>query len=331
MGGAVPQGDDGAEKRRPVMRALLAIACLGLAAFADAPHLVPAAGLLATWTAALQQRQPDDAFVAVYQSRHHRLVFVAAEHSNSTASKTFQLIDATFAAYRFDTAILEGFSTSRGANPAALLDEVLASKPKNGFAEEGETYPAMVGATAQRATIWGGEPDDADVKAYARAKGISEADLLGFYTLRSIPQWIRERKLIDAADPRLVALIDAELDHNRRRLALDGSILPSFAGWARWYAATNHRPIGASFDDEEAGPRVDGPYPSNKIAAAVAEARDAHLHRLIVAHLDANESVIVVYGGSHLMIQRPALDAVLGPPCYFGDAIATSRKSCHVE
>lgn len=160
---------------------------------------------------------------------------------------------------------------------------------------------------------------------------MGETDLLGFYTLRSIPQWIRERKVASAADPRLVALIDTELERNRHRLSVDRSILPAFADWARWYAVTNRRPIGASFDDEEAGPRVDGPYPTNRVAAAVAEARDAYLHRLIVDHLNASESVIVVYGASHLMIHRPALDAVLGPPCYYGDDISQSKTSCDLK
>lgn len=265
-------------------RVLLAIAYLGLTAFTTASHLAPAPALLAPWTEALQQRQPDDAFVAVYQFGHHHLVFVAAEHANETGSKTFRLIDAAFAAYRFDTAILEGFPTSRGANPAKLIEQVLASPPKNGFADDGETYPAVRGAVAQGAKIWGGEPDDLDVKAFVLAK----------------------------------------------RLLLDASILPSFADWAHWYATTNHRPIGVDFDTEETGPRVDGRFPSNKIAAVIAGARDAHLHRLIVAHLEANESVIVVYGGSHLMMQRPALDAVLGPPCYFGDDIVKSRTKCRV-
>jgi len=34
--------------------------------------------------------------------------------------------------------------------------------------------------------------------------------------------------------------------------------------------------------------------------------------------LNAGETLLVVFGRSHLMIQRPALDAMLGRPCYVG-------------
>jgi hypothetical protein len=60
----------------------------------------------------------------------------------------------------------------------------------------------------------------------------------------------------------------------------------------------------------------------------VSRARDAWLHDLVVAHLNAGETVLVVFGGSHLVIHRPALDGVLGPPCYVGAALERAAASC---
>ena len=105
-------------------------------------------------------------------------------------------------------------------------------------------------------------------------------------------------------------------------------MLPGFPEWAAWYQALNGRPIGAGFTTEEAGPLADGRFGTNRIAAAISRARDAYLHELVIAHLNDRESVLVVFGGSHLMIHRPALDAVLGPPCYVGTALACAASTC---
>ena len=102
----------------------------------------------------------------------------------------------------------------------------------------------------------------------------------------------------------------------------------SFAQWSAWYQALNHRPIGAAFITEEAGPLADGRFATNRIASA---ARDTYLHELIITHLNASETFMVVFGGSHLMIHRPALDAVLGRPCYVGTALVSAAAVCGAD
>ncbi|MBA2636394.1 MAG: hypothetical protein H0U83_06880, partial [Sphingomonas sp.] len=47
--------------------------------------------------------------------------------------------------------------------------------------EGGETVPTVLGARQEQATLWGGEPDDLDVKAHIIAEGLSGTDLLGLY------------------------------------------------------------------------------------------------------------------------------------------------------
>jgi hypothetical protein len=247
-----------------------------------------------------------------------RLVVVGAKHANRTDSPTFRLIDDAYAAFAFDTVIVEGPPHSRGPNAEKLLRSVDAQSEVDGFIEGGETVPAVRGARAHGADVWGGEPDDADVRDRLLAQGIPAQDLLGFYTLRSIPQWIGEQKIVGAGDDCIVALIDAELDHNRERLALPADVLPDYAAWARWYMQTNHKTLGPAFELEETAPLADGRFGSNKVATLISRARDGFLLEVIARHLNAGENVLVVFGASHLMILRPALDEMLGPPCYVG-------------
>lgn len=294
-----------------------------------ASPLRPAPEKLQPWTTTLRDQQPEDAFAAVYKVGRERLVFMAAQHANKDDSLTFRLIRDAYAVFEFDTVIAEGFPTSRGANPASIFQYASESGARaDGFVEGGETVPTVLGARQEQAALWGGEPDDLDVKARIIAQGFSTEDLLGFYVLRNIPQWIGERRIDHAADPRLQVLAAAALTRNRAALGLPPTVLPGFAEWAAWYQALNQRPLDASFVTEEVGPLADGRFGTNRIAYAVSRARDSYLHELVVSHLNAGESVLVVFGGSHLMIQRPALDAALDRPCYVGAELRQAASSC---
>lgn len=308
----------------PLLSVLL-VGCFAQAALSPAIHR------LAPWTERLSAQQPDDAFASVYRVGDRNLVFIGAIHENQVDSKTFRLIGQAFDHYRFGRVIVEGFPTSRGANPQRLLREAAVATSADGVQPGGETVPALRGAIRQGAQIWGGEPDDLDVKRYAIERGIAEADLLGFYVLRTVPQWLLERQISSATDPRLTALVDNELGRQRQQLAVGDSVLSNAVAWKGWYAKVQGRELDDRFSTEEVGPRVDGVYPTNRIGAIIAEARDAHLHRLMVGQLNEGVSVLVVYGGSHLMIHEPALGKAIGKPCYVGDDLAQSVKPSKID
>jgi hypothetical protein len=291
--------------------------------------LQPAPQKLQPWTMALRDSQPEDAFAAVYRIGSRRLVFIGAQHENQNDSLTFQMIRDGYASFKFDTVIAEGFPMSWGVNPARIFDYVSKNTTAaDGFVEGGETVPTVLGAREQAARLIGGEPDDPEVKRLVAIDGITDRDLLGFYVLRNLPQWISERELNHAADPRLQHLVEKALARRREKLQVPATTLPDYATWRTWYEKTNGRPLTVDFNTEEVGPLSDGRFGTNKIAYAVSKARDAYLHRLIVDHLNANESVLVVFGGSHLLIHRPALDTVLGRPCYTGTDLKRAAASC---
>ena len=313
------------------MRLEIAAALLGLASVAGSATLPlrPAVERLAPWTTVLRDRQPDGAFAAVYKVGDKRLVFVGAQHANRTDSPTFALIDNTYENFRFDTVIAEGFPTSRGPNPARTLQYVRDSGPRpDGFVEAGELFPTATGAQKQDAELWGGEAHDLAVKAKLFARGFSGEDMLGFYVLRNIPQWIREQKIAHGGDRRLVPLVDAALARDRAALQLTNTTLADYDDWSAWYKRLNGRPIASDFTTEEAGPLADGKFGSNRVAYAISRERAAYLHELILDHLNEGKGVLVVFGASHLMIHRPALDKVLGAPCYSGADMDRAASAC---
>lgn len=309
------------------MRGALWVVLFLSACAASTPR--PAPEKLTPWTKALRVQQPEHPYAAVYKIGPERLVFLAAKHENNDRSATFRLIREAYSSFDFDTVIAEGFPTSRGANPPRTIAYALDSKVRSdGFVEAGELAPTVAGARDEQAELWGGEADDRQIKDMLLGQGIPEEDLLGFYILRNIPQWIRERKIEHAGDPRLQALVEADLPRSRAALELAPVVLPTFADWAAWYQRLNGRPIGPGFVTEEAGPLADGDFGTNRIAHAISRTRAVHLHNLIIEHLAARRSVLVVFGGSHLMIHRAALDHALGRPCYLGAELARAAAAC---
>lgn len=272
---------------------------------------------LAKFSTQLRDQQPDDAFASVYNVGDGYLVWLGAKHSTSTDSLTFSLIEDAYAAFEFDTVMVEGCPTSWGPTPKRLVSyvEEAAASEEDGFQSGGETVPTILGALEQQASVFCGEPEDSFVKMRVTAAGFAEEDILGFYTLRSIPQWIRERRIEDAADPRIDDLLTGELNKNRTRLDLDAGVLPSVELWRDWYRQTNGKALAADFTTEEAGPLADGPFRSNAVGAAISNARATYLHELVISKLQTGDTVLVVYGASHLMIHGPALDISLGEGC----------------
>jgi hypothetical protein len=306
---------------------LNAVALLVLLAACSSTSIEPATDQLALWTKELRDQQPDGAVASVYRAKQAQLIFVAAEHENRTESATFRMIEDAFANFDIDVVIVEGYPASKGRNPPRLMDYAL-EEAIDGFQEGGESVPTIKGAIREKAQVWGGEPDDYEIKAQLITRGFSAEDVLGYYVLRVIPQWLREQKIEHAGDPRLEKLVDEQLKYSRAALRLEESVMPSFSDWARWYRKLNGKPIDADFTTEEAGPLQNGPFASNQISAEISRARDAFLHEQVISFLRSGKTVLVVFGGSHLMIQRPALNAALGKPCYAGPDLMESKRHC---
>ncbi len=294
------------------------------------PPVKPQLDALAPFTRDLLINQPEDAFSAVYRIGDKTLIWLGARHATKTESLTFQLIAGYYDQFAVDTVILEGEVTADTPNAPDLIAYARAglAEEKDGFQPRGETVPAVLGAFSNGAAIYGGEPDDSEIINRLTEQGISKADILGFYTMRSIPQWIRERKIADAGDPNIEVLLKDELAWHRSNLGFSPDILPDLSAWQAWYRAINGKALAADFTTEEAGPRADGRFGTNTIGAAISKARAAHLHEVTISHLNTGQTVLVIYGASHLMIQRPALDLALGAPCYTGADAEQAARVC---
>jgi hypothetical protein len=163
-----------------VMHYSLVILTLALSLTGCQSLLEPAPEKIAPWTTQLRATQPDDAFAAVYRWRQQRLVFVGAKHATRTDSLTFRLIEQAYVSFHLNTVIVEGPPYSHGANAERLLSWVEKQREIDGFLESGEIVPTVRGARSEGAVVWGGEPDDIEIRSRVLARGFSLQDLGGF-------------------------------------------------------------------------------------------------------------------------------------------------------
>lgn len=283
---------------------------------------------LAVWNRSLAIRQPDGPELIVFKHRNKRLVFVGVQHDSNPTSRTHRLIESTFGIFSARVVIVEGVPTSWGYNPVRLT-QVAAEKPDDqGLQPSGETFPAVRGAIKVGSKLLGGEPSDADVRRVVTGLGVADEDLLGFYVLRVVPQWVSQKKFDDLTNDAASALIQKQLDRSRTELGLGPDLLNDSESWRRWRLMVNPGADPKTVDVEEAGPLADGPWPTSRIAASISRARDAHLYELTVAQLAEHGAVMVIYGGSHALIQYPALRSLLGKPCYRGAVAKAVPRSC---
>ena len=311
-----------------IQRVPLGLACLLASIVVSACTNNRGSEKLAVWTQTLANSHRDVPELLFFRRGDRKLAFIGVQHDSNPASRTHRLIDSTFAIFKPRVVIVEGAPTSWGYNPTRLI-EVGGQRPDaQGLLPEGETVPTVRGALASGSIIVGGEPSDADVRRIAATRGVSDEDLLGFYVLRVIPQWLSQREFDDLKSTRATALIDEQLARSRAELKLSPDLLPDATAWRRWRLERN---VGASpsrIDIEEAGPLADGPWKTSQVGAAISRARDTHLFELTRAELAKHRSVLVVFGGSHALIQLPALQGLMGAPCYRGDNVQSIPKSC---
>jgi hypothetical protein len=283
---------------------------------------------LAIWTRSLAASQADGPEILVFEHGKRQLIFIGVQHDSDPASSTHLLIASAFKVFSPRVVIAEGFPTSWGYSPARLL-QIADEKPDaEGLLPSGETFPAVVGALRANSKLLGGEPEDEDVRRIATRLGVDDQDLLGFYVLRVVPQWVSQKKFDNLESRDASDLINRQLERSRKELGLQADLLKSADAWRSWRLVKNPRANPKIVDVEEAGPLADGTWPTSRIAASVSRARDTHLYELTKKQLNAHDRVMVIYGGSHALIQFPALAALLGKPCYRGVNAEEISRSC---
>jgi len=261
----------------------------------------------------------EDSYAVLYKACGRQLIFVAARHSNDPKSSAFRLVRDAFQRGPVKAAVLEGFPAAMGVSPKALVEH---SSKVEGTPGDAEPYLSVRLATKAGVPLVGGEPTDREILAAVIREGMSVGDLFAFYVLRQIEQWRREQRIDGPGDVRRDPLIRGFA----ATFALDVGIsvdtlgpVATLSGFKSWYQATNGVAFDGGYRPDDAHPSDANPRPSRQMSDKVADVRDRFIVTVIDEAMQEHGAVIVVYGGSHHLIQSPALDAAFGPPTFISD------------
>lgn len=296
--------------------------------------LIANANLIRSYTFDLEAKKHLEApYVAKYEINGKLLLYVASEHisaqkyPNLYDHPTLKTIAALFAKYRPEVVIIEGIDTGEELSPKSILKKADECEKSDYRASCGESFFAINSARKNGAEYITGEPRNPWIKDEIVKAGYSVEDLLGFYLVRQIPQYKRQaeldrNKFSDQASKQL----------KRFQQQIGTNVLFGFKEFDAWYAKTMPSPKNyLDITNDDPAPHG-GPKATHvqKISNKVSLIRDKAFVKTIERMLNKYSRVLVVYGGSHLITQEPALEAMLGGATYFRiDALTTAKAREH--
>ncbi len=263
------------------------------------------------WSPELQRSEPHSRpFVASFGQHDRQLEFVSAHHGIHQDSDTYRAIAEVLFQPEVKLLIIEGLPESQGQSPKNFLEFSQRHQGKDGIWERGEMTYAVYLADRRGLPFIGGEPDEPQIWRGLIQRGFRPEDILGFYVVRQIPQWRRQKQLEQESEQALVERFLATVCQDFQIESQWG--WSDFQGWYANQAGKNYS--RQDLKDEEAAPMLNGPYLTQRISAQVSLLRDQHLAQVIEQKLKEYPHLAVIYGGSHLACLRPWLIQHLGQP-----------------
>jgi len=249
-------------------------------------------------------------YVYTCEPEDRKLTVFGADHSNDPEHPQFQQLEAIFETEEPHCVLIEG-----------LQDEVvftrLSSLLKNlhgevAIQQGGESVYAAALALATGYT-WGSvEPSDSALFSYLESLGFSRQNIVVWYALRLLPQYVRREETIHFNEyitpfleqlARATGWSEAQQDSQKvleeaTQLLQRDLVLHSEAQALRYVSA-----VATLAHDQD--------YTvMNTISAVANEFRDRAMVQAIHTALCDYSSVLVVYGASHAVVQEPVLRAM---------------------
>lgn len=242
-------------------------------------------------------------YLARFEKNGRVLVYVAARHEATGSNPTMSLIRRAFKDDKPDYLVIEGVTNGeeRGFVEFARRSCGETSCPA------GE--PAFAALLAEEAKIpfAGGEPGDDKVLSAVEKLGYGRRDLFNFFFARRIPQYRREGRF--GAEP---SVLYAEYLKASPLFRDDDFSYEDFLAWYRERNGKEFEP--AAFEEDEVAPKGKGALFTQRLSAAVNLVRNRFTVRLLGELLGRHRKVVIVYGGSHFLMERRALERALGKP-----------------
>ena len=273
------------------------------------------------WSSSLENEYPNKkAVLAHYHKGSFDLFYLAARHSNAVGSDTLNLVNKLFSDQKFNALLIESIPNSSGESPKWFLDEAKKGQSET-FISGGESALAVILADQKQIPFFAGEPDHQDIYKALRLAGYSAEDVLGFYVVRQVPQWVREH---DPSDGLLQNKVPSFLTHYCKMFVV--SSCPNLKDILAWYKSKTGKNLSPDVSNEEVAPISDGTLFTQRMSTEVGNIRDHFTLQIIEQMLAKYHRLAVIYGAGHFITLRKSFDAALGAPTFTEDTNANEEK-----
>ncbi len=265
-----------------------------------------------SWSSTLSREEPfRDPYVAEFSSRSYKLFYLAAHHENKTNSKTLELVKLLIESKPIQAIIIEPISFAEGISPQFYID--YSRKGLNGdFVEGGESAWAVLKAQEKSIPFFGGEPTHQMIFEGLIQAGYTELDVIGFFLIRQIPQWKRQKQTDSV---KLEEFAPDYIKNSCRKIRLKKC--PTFFAVKKWYKDINNKDLTSQVNKEDAAPYLDSRIFTQRISGTIGRIRDMYTVDVIEKILVEYKTVLVIYGASHFMTTSPVFEKALGHPHLF--------------
>lgn len=255
--------------------------------------------------------------IAHYKKGSYELFDLAARHVNSMDSDTMRLVQHLFEKEKFNVLLIESIPHSSGESPRWFVEESKKDLTDT-FVRGGESALAVTLADQKKIPFFVGEPDHQDIYRGLKGQNYTDQDIIGFYTVRQIPQWVREKENKKDLFRRK---IPPHLKHYCKVFGIEDC--PSMEATLNWYKSKLGHELSADVSNEEVAPVSDGQLFTQKMSSQVGYIRDHFTLGIIEKLLHQYKKVAVIYGAGHFVTLRKSFEASMGQPEFIED----TRKS----
>ena len=265
------------------------------------------------------RKKMEQPYVARFKKGDKELLYVLSKHvsdrefPNIVEHPTNVTIQILFGKFAPQVVIVEGIPSSKDAEMSKIMDQLEKCRNRK-FKGCGESFFAMDQAVQRQADFISGEPTEIEIQEFVSKSGFTQRDLLGVYMVRQIPQMKRRNEFNTKTFPK-----DCQRFLNQYRERVGLTVKFDYDDFKQWYHLHMKKPVDfLDIENNDTAPHggQDATF-VQRILHLVGLARDRVIVQRIEEMLNQHDRVLVVFGGSHFLLQEGALTDALGKPEYF--------------
>ncbi|MFA6583101.1 MAG: hypothetical protein WCS77_02295 [Elusimicrobiaceae bacterium] len=246
-------------------------------------------------------------YLVKFSTSSKSLWFIAASHSNSVETETFELVKKAFSEFKPQALIIEGVEKKPNLSAESykfLIKDANLETTK--FWPMGESAYAVAFAVKQKTACTSGEPSAEYIRAHLDKK-FTLKDLFGFYVVRQIPEIKRQNP-----DKK----VNFDEWFNKHALVVSRETIDSLSlsEFKTWYEEKNKE----KFDFDKIDTNVSAPLANKnalftqRINYSLSIVRNTAILETIADMLNQYDKVLIVYGSGHFGQQANVLEDMLG-------------------